>query len=342
MEELPNLYFMRARYYSAEAGVFLSTDPVKHIGPKWQPIAYGYANGNPLAFTDPNGEFAHILGGAIVGSFVGVGSQFVSDIISVSMGGEWSGADAYAGAAIGGFVSGGVFALTGNPWFAGAAGGAVGNATSQIVKNGGLKDFNAGDMVVAAGVSSVASGLGSKVKIPGITGGKGNDLAVTKQMATKVVSGQISPLSISSATWGKMATGVGTKSLTSGIAKTLTRGAVDAAQRATGFNASQTINATISTASKAITTHVAPAIQRAMETVVSATTSIANSVSQAVSNTANAIGHFFGSLFGGSSSSHRSGGGSSSSGSSSSSSGSASTREGTDCLRELWRYKLQA
>ncbi len=61
MEELPSLYFMRARYYSAEAGVFLSTDPVKKIGPTWQPTAYDYAAGNPLTYSDPKGEFIWTL-----------------------------------------------------------------------------------------------------------------------------------------------------------------------------------------------------------------------------------------------------------------------------------------
>lgn len=57
MEELPGLYFMRARYYSADAGVFLSTDPVKHIGPGWRPVAYRYAHENPLSYNDPEGKF---------------------------------------------------------------------------------------------------------------------------------------------------------------------------------------------------------------------------------------------------------------------------------------------
>ncbi len=63
MEEsdIPNLYFMRARYYSADAGVFLSTDPVKHIGAGWEPVAYNYANGNPESFTDPKGEFVWLI-----------------------------------------------------------------------------------------------------------------------------------------------------------------------------------------------------------------------------------------------------------------------------------------
>jgi len=57
MEELPgaDMFFMRARYYWAEPGVFLSTDPVKHIGPGWKPIAYSYAGGNPLSLLDPAG-----------------------------------------------------------------------------------------------------------------------------------------------------------------------------------------------------------------------------------------------------------------------------------------------
>ena len=51
-----NLYFMRARYYSAEAAVFFATDPVKNIGAGWKPDAYGYGFSNPLRFSDPEGE----------------------------------------------------------------------------------------------------------------------------------------------------------------------------------------------------------------------------------------------------------------------------------------------
>jgi RHS repeat-associated protein len=58
MEELPNFYFMRARYYSAEAAVFLSTDPVKHVGPEWRAIAHAYAEGNPVRYADPTGRSA--------------------------------------------------------------------------------------------------------------------------------------------------------------------------------------------------------------------------------------------------------------------------------------------
>jgi len=62
MEELPGLYFMRARYYSADAGVFLSTDPVKKIGAGWKPTAYQYVNGHPFLESDPTGLFSMFIG----------------------------------------------------------------------------------------------------------------------------------------------------------------------------------------------------------------------------------------------------------------------------------------
>jgi RHS repeat-associated protein len=56
MEELPNLYFMRARYYSGESGTFVSADSVKHIGMGEKPLAYLYCGGNPLCRIDPTGN----------------------------------------------------------------------------------------------------------------------------------------------------------------------------------------------------------------------------------------------------------------------------------------------
>ena len=70
---IPNLYFMRARYYSADAGVFLSTDPQKKIGPGWLPQAYNYAQNSPLQYLDPNGESvgSQTLGGVkLIGEFI--------------------------------------------------------------------------------------------------------------------------------------------------------------------------------------------------------------------------------------------------------------------------------
>ena len=78
MEELPGLYFMRARYYSADAGVFLSTDPVKKIGPSWKPTAYVYGQDNPYGYTDPDGNIAQFLIGAAVGMAKGFAVEMVN------------------------------------------------------------------------------------------------------------------------------------------------------------------------------------------------------------------------------------------------------------------------
>lgn len=64
------LYFMRARYYSADAAVFLATDPVKNIGPRWKPDAYGYSYSNPSVYMDADGRMGQVAAAAIVGFIV--------------------------------------------------------------------------------------------------------------------------------------------------------------------------------------------------------------------------------------------------------------------------------
>ena len=55
MTEVADLCFMRARYYSSDAATFLSTDPVRNIGPGGRPLAYVYASCSPLGRIDPAG-----------------------------------------------------------------------------------------------------------------------------------------------------------------------------------------------------------------------------------------------------------------------------------------------
>lgn len=73
MEELPGLYFMRARYYSADAAVFLTNDPLRGVGPNWTSNAYLYAAGNPSSFWDPNGKAYVSIGLAEVEAGVAIG-----------------------------------------------------------------------------------------------------------------------------------------------------------------------------------------------------------------------------------------------------------------------------
>ncbi len=52
MHEGGHHYYMRARQYDADTGVFLSEDPV------WHENLYTYAENNPITFTDPTGNVA--------------------------------------------------------------------------------------------------------------------------------------------------------------------------------------------------------------------------------------------------------------------------------------------
>lgn len=58
-DEETKLYYLMARYYNPDKGVFLSLDPVR--GDTMNPITmngYNYANNNPVMMVDPDGEKA--------------------------------------------------------------------------------------------------------------------------------------------------------------------------------------------------------------------------------------------------------------------------------------------
>lgn len=54
MDEGDNSYFMRARFYDAEVGRFLSKDPIGFEGGDWN--LYAYVGGNPVIGIDPSGQ----------------------------------------------------------------------------------------------------------------------------------------------------------------------------------------------------------------------------------------------------------------------------------------------
>lgn len=58
-DEDTKLYYLMARYYNSDTGVFLSLDPVR--GDTMNPLTlngYSYANNNPVMNVDPDGEFS--------------------------------------------------------------------------------------------------------------------------------------------------------------------------------------------------------------------------------------------------------------------------------------------
>ncbi len=66
IDEGNNLYYMRARYYDANIGRFISEDPAGFAGGL---NLYAYVGGNPIMAVDPSGEIG------IVGGLIGAGLE---------------------------------------------------------------------------------------------------------------------------------------------------------------------------------------------------------------------------------------------------------------------------
>ncbi|BCO31669.1 hypothetical protein TspCOW1_17720 [Thiohalobacter sp. COW1] len=72
MEEAAGLYYMRARYYDAEVGRFISEDPIGFEGGL---NLYAYVGGNPIVGVDPEGTWVvNAVGGIIGGVAGGIGA----------------------------------------------------------------------------------------------------------------------------------------------------------------------------------------------------------------------------------------------------------------------------
>lgn len=186
MEDPPGsgLYFMRARYYSADTGTFLSTDPVKHMGPGWRSVLYAYADNNPLSFTDPTGLIVVLLGaqgaasiGAVVGLEGAVSRGLAVDPLALSRGDLLGGIGVYttfsggvqvgAGAEISGSAeagvdwgAAGVNDLGGWGGYVGASGGFLGRGGGNVGFDltGKPTSFTANIGLEAGGHAAVSAG----------------------------------------------------------------------------------------------------------------------------------------------------------------------------------------
>lgn len=154
----PNgLHHMRARYYHAYLGRFLSEDS---LGLSAGPNVYAYANGNPVMANDPNGEFVQF----IVGAAIGVGVQATIDIIR----GQRSSLGTYIGAAAGGALTGGVSSIVsgvGTAVVAGAIGSAGGNLVRQgtDIALGNQQSFSTSSLAFETAAGGVLGGVGQRV-----------------------------------------------------------------------------------------------------------------------------------------------------------------------------------
>ena len=153
------LYFARSRYYAPELMRFIQRDQLSSgtLADALTLNAYGYAAGNPIFFTDPEGDSPQLLG-ALVGAVVGGGIQILANLVA----GEDVNWSKVAGAAIAGAIGGATCGLgTGAAlgWTAGGA--ALGNITEQTLEKGSDKvlsgDFDWGSFIQDVSVSVVSS-----------------------------------------------------------------------------------------------------------------------------------------------------------------------------------------
>lgn len=158
-------------------------------------------------YCDPTGHsaFLAMLIGASIGALAGLVSQAVTDIVANIISGrditEWelSSWQTYAGAIVGGAVSG---ALT--PFMGPVATGFVNGAVSSFVGMGlenltGAANYSFGEIAwtsIATGtLSGVTAGIIDRIKIPGLNKGRGSLSAIQKQIYTNLDSGRISRIS---------------------------------------------------------------------------------------------------------------------------------------------------
>ena len=128
------------RHYDPETGSWTRPDPIGFAGGVTN--LYLYAGGDPMNRIDPDGRFAHIVGGAIIGAVVG---GAIAGAATAMTGGS---AEDVAAAALGGAVSG---AITGGLT------AAIGPAGLTV---GGAMAVGAGANVAGALVTAGAQALG--------------------------------------------------------------------------------------------------------------------------------------------------------------------------------------
>lgn len=215
------------RAYDPHTGRWISRDPAREVGGI---NLYGYVGGSPVNRLDPTGRWFGLddLVATVGGAVIGVGMQAISDAIA----GHYSGWEVYAGAAIGGAVSGeaALYGAAVGPWgiaAAGALGGGVGDAFTQwlLVKTGKQCKFNWNEVAISAGIGALTGRLLPDARSPGISLGRNSNRAILKQMITKRLNGTAKSISWSTAK--KMGSGLLIPGLPAEVATAEVNGAIE-------------------------------------------------------------------------------------------------------------------
>jgi len=132
--------YFGARYYDSDLSIWLSVDPKAHLYPSLTP--YNYCLNSPVMYIDPNGEWVHIVVGAVIGgvmNWIANGAEFT-----------WQGLGYFAVGAAAGALSAGIgagvnVAMTGGSFAAGFVGASsVAGVASTGFGAGFITGFTAG------------------------------------------------------------------------------------------------------------------------------------------------------------------------------------------------------
>ena len=172
---------MNGRVYDPAVGMFLSPDPYVQAPDNWLNYnRYSYCLNNPLMYTDPTGEFWHLIIGAVVGGLINWGMHG-ADLSWEGL--AYFGVGALAGT-VGAGVAGGVAAtLAGSSFLAGFAGTQV---AQTAISTGLTSCFQTGFLVgSSAGMANgITLGLGN-----GLFEGESFSDALNNGLKTGLLSG---------------------------------------------------------------------------------------------------------------------------------------------------------
>ncbi len=150
------LCYLRFRFYSPALRRFISQDVNPgDIADANSLNLFSYAQDNPIAFNDPNGEIVNILFGAVLGASVGAGSELIAAAIEHRRV-DWK---SVAASAIGGAVEGAII-FSGVGFVAPYLGGAAGSATASIFDQGFHRGFDSIDWGEVGTSAAIGGALG--------------------------------------------------------------------------------------------------------------------------------------------------------------------------------------
>lgn len=195
-----NLYYLNTRYYNPEWGRFLNMDGI--LGANSDILSfnlYSYCSNNFTNYNDQTGTglFSAAIFVGFVGAVVGVANQLIGDLFSSSISGklQFSSAETYVGAAVGGAAGAYTTLVTGSVLLGNAVTGFAGSSTREIIESKTKgEEISFSSITSETVISSVSTALGLKVNK--YTTGKNSFNAIYSSSAKKLARDSISNVSI--------------------------------------------------------------------------------------------------------------------------------------------------